>query len=500
MKKILYLAAVSAVVLLLSVTSNVYADDADTKGAEQAILEAMENYQESCDISQYKIPATQIQTVFQNVLYNHPNLFYVDPYFKYNYSMSGNTVLVLKLNYEGGVSNAKKLAEKYNAKLKEVESGIDASWSDLEKLLYIHDYICMNCIYDSEGAKDDAYDMLINGRASCQGYAKAFKQIANDVGITCTLVNSNAVNHQWNYVVLNGKYYYVDVTWDDLVPDIEGRVIHKHFLKSYSAILTDGMHDNAVNDLYAKDGSDVTLAISKTYDNYFWKDVESAFYYINGKWYAFDGKGRICAYSCNGKTMKAKKKLAKIKDKWYVWKDTRHFYTTQYVGVASYDGRLYYSTPDAVYEMNLSKGKSTKIYALSGAKAKKGNIYGLKIEDNGKVYVTLAKSGTQAGTRAKVFSLKTLGQPTLKSLQSTAKGIKVKWSKVTNASGYYVYKKVGSGKWKKAATVKKATKVSFVDKNAAGEQAAIQYKVYAYYKCPSGVILSKVSKIKRITQ
>lgn len=492
MKKYVAAAVMFFAVIFLSGHAGVSAQETDIEEAKELIVEAMENFEAECDLSQYAIPATEIKGVFEDILFNNPQLFYVDNYFRYTYIQEGNLVKVLRIGYK---DHAKSMCDQYDEKLTEIESGIDGSWSKLEILLYIHDYICLNTTYDE--TLDTAYDMLVTGRASCQGYSKAFKQIANDMGIECTLVNSTAIDHQWNYVVLNGKYYYVDVTWDDPVPDVLGRVMHTHFLKSYQALLRDGVHNGAAADLYAKDGSDVRMAASATYDNYFWKDVNTAFYPIDGKWYAGNQKGQICSYTCNGKKMKRSKKLKTVSDKWYVWKDTKRFYTTKYAGLSMYGGQLYYSTPTDVYQLKPENGKVTKVYTLSASKAKKGNIYGLYIKTNGALQIALATSGTTVGTVHKVFTLKTIGKPAIKKLKKTKKGIQVKWGKVKNASGYYVYAKAGKGKWKKIATVKGAAKVSYTDTSAM-EKKRYTYKIYAYYKCPAGMIASGKSAAKSL--
>ena len=39
-------------------------------------------------------------------------------------------------------------------------------------------------------------------------------------------------NHTWNRIKLGGKWYHVDVTWDDPVPDQLGYAIHTYFLVS----------------------------------------------------------------------------------------------------------------------------------------------------------------------------------------------------------------------------------------------------------------------------
>ena len=55
----------------------------------------------------------------------------------------------------------------------------------------------------------------------CEAYARAFKVLCDAVGIPCVLVDgyansgSGAANHMWNYAQAEGKWYAVDVTWND---------------------------------------------------------------------------------------------------------------------------------------------------------------------------------------------------------------------------------------------------------------------------------------------
>lgn len=61
----------------------------------------------------------------------------------------------------------------------------------------------------------------------CEGYARAMKVLCDKVGIPCILVrgkSSNGVAHMWNNVMIDGKWYAVDVTWNDSVYGNEGAV------------------------------------------------------------------------------------------------------------------------------------------------------------------------------------------------------------------------------------------------------------------------------------
>lgn len=60
----------------------------------------------------------------------------------------------------------------------------------------------------------------------------------------------------------------------------------------------------------------------------------------------------------------------------------------------------------------------------------------------------------------------TLSKPALVSAKYASGNVTVKWKKVTNAKGYYVYRKLSGGSYKKIATVKSGTTLTFKDSKA----------------------------------
>ncbi len=106
----------------------------------------------------------------------------------------------------------------------------------------------------------------------------------------------------------------------------------------------------------------------------------------------------------------------------------------------------------------------TRIATVKGSK----NVsYKDKKITKGKVYVYSVKAydgSAKSAIDSTGIWLRYLAVPTLKSVTSTTKGIKLTWGKVTGAEGYYVYRKTGSGDWKRIATVE--GKTYFLDKTA----------------------------------
>lgn len=72
-----------------------------------------------------------------------------------------------------------------------------------------------------------------------------------------------------------------------------------------------------------------------------------------------------------------------------------------------------------------------------------------------------------------------LKAPKLVSAVRVNKSVKFTWKKSSGASGYYVYRKTGSGSWKKLATVKGGSKTSYTDKKVVSG-TTYSYTVRAY--------------------
>ena len=118
--------------------------------------------------------------------------------------------------------------------------------SEYERALFFHDYLIEHTTYDAESAQAildkgvnadtrTAYGCLVEHSAVCSGYARAFQWLAQRSGLECMRVNgkdtTDDIGHEWNCIRLDGDYYYVDVTWDDPIPE-EGEpeiLTHNYF-------------------------------------------------------------------------------------------------------------------------------------------------------------------------------------------------------------------------------------------------------------------------------
>ena len=124
-------------------------------------------------------------------------------------------------SWTGAKNCVSEFQNKVEDAVERISAGFTEDMSDARKMKQIHDYICAKCVYQEGTYAHSAYGTFYNGKVVCEGYAKAFKILCNRMGLTCVL-GSGTVHktssdgaHMWNYVLLDGGWYMVDVTWDD---------------------------------------------------------------------------------------------------------------------------------------------------------------------------------------------------------------------------------------------------------------------------------------------
>ena len=103
-------------------------------------------------------------------------------------------------------------------KLKKIARNVTrGKYSTRAQVIAINNYVCSKLTYSLNlGSLHSA----LNGRyTKCTGYACLFKAICEVSGIDCWMVFGYAGGgHAWNQVRINGKWYYVDPTWNDSNP------------------------------------------------------------------------------------------------------------------------------------------------------------------------------------------------------------------------------------------------------------------------------------------
>ncbi len=211
------------------------------------------------------------QVAINAFLFDHPEIFYID--ITKIYLLTEVTTRPFSKTYKVsiGPNQEKYLYEEYHnkedvevaiAQIEQIKSEIiqNTTGNNYEKIKYIHDYLVDKLEYEKNVNTHQNYTIygtLMNKRAVCEGYAKTFKYLLDELQIPCFIVcgvatNSSGVSesHAWNYVQLDGKWYAVDTTWDD--PIIIGNgwisndIKYKYFLKGSYTFLKDHVEDGTI--------------------------------------------------------------------------------------------------------------------------------------------------------------------------------------------------------------------------------------------------------------
>ena len=162
---------------------------------------------------------------------------------------------------------------------------ITKDMSDYEKEVAINQYLCDNAQYNQqimdyinedgtisqEAVKEFAnsftpYGVLVENLGVCESYAEAFQLVAREAGLESIIVTGtlDGVNHEWNRVQLDDKWYTLDVTNND-----------NEFVSNALCNLSDEVASEILKE------NDVTL-INDYIQRYTADDMKNEYYTVNG--------------------------------------------------------------------------------------------------------------------------------------------------------------------------------------------------------------------------
>ena len=220
--------------------------NAKEKRLYQKIVDAIKNSNSIVYLTEFGACEENVLKIFQMILADYPQFFYLSRNCMLMYNSFGNNVRALILLYCDGsvtdefdkamhlksIADRNKINEQISEFLSKTNNALEtipSTYSDILKEKMIHDYIAENVIYDTNAAENideyqttvphsfDVYGAAVEGLAVCEGYAKLFQYMCYNVGINSGQVygTSYGYEHMWNTVLINKKWYFVDVTWDD---------------------------------------------------------------------------------------------------------------------------------------------------------------------------------------------------------------------------------------------------------------------------------------------
>ena len=232
-------------VLLASAALAVETPTVDSIEDAQANLEkTVEKQEDSFVVS---LPSDDYLASYTNALQNHileqENWVEVSPRITADFGVSKGSAIIVRLRYAENHGEYKDALDAAAAAC--VRSGM----TDVEKAASIYSWLADTIVHTEKC--DTAYEALVDKRADCFGFAAAFRAIAREAGLECTLVRGkySSSEHAWNAVEIGksddgtgGVWYYVDASRVD-GRWIPGRVDYQYLLfgtskSGYSADVT----------------------------------------------------------------------------------------------------------------------------------------------------------------------------------------------------------------------------------------------------------------------
>lgn len=268
--------------------------DEQTRIALGEVMNAIKNVEIYCSLSR-GIPTEGSEEFLKLVSFCSMAYTYESNVFRRHTDENGKVIgitLNYNVNYE---EEAHTRTQELDSAINEIISGMPDG-SDYDKIKYLHDALILKCDYSENAVSPfTAYGALVEGRATCQGYADAMHLLLSRAGYeTCFATGigeSEAVTHKWNYVLVGDDWYIIDPTWNDPEGEEDKSYINYDYLFiSEEVLLTD--HKETFDSPYY----DVPLADS----------MELNYHIVNG-YYAEDYeqlkeivKGQVEACVANG--------------------------------------------------------------------------------------------------------------------------------------------------------------------------------------------------------
>ncbi len=179
-----------------------------------------------------------VNSILNCVIYDFAEIFWTDGTGMSNSFELGFTIVEIEYQYSLEERTAKEADIK--TATTDILSQLSALTDEYEKIKMAYEYL-VNTVEYVDGVKDDQnlYSALVGKQTVCAGYARANQYLLNQSGVYCAYVLGTATNedgseaHAWNIVECNEKYYYVDVTWADPIPEEETPVLQRDMIYDY---------------------------------------------------------------------------------------------------------------------------------------------------------------------------------------------------------------------------------------------------------------------------
>ncbi len=364
-------------------------------GAIAEISKGFNSMSEEIVITKYNIDLDELNNILTYLEY-YKLYYYVANEYHYRPNVDG-TVYSLIPTYTMSKSAVIAGNQMIKEKMDRLVSAASKLSTDIEKIIYVHDYVVGNIEYDYKNydqAHNNIYNALKDGVTMCEGYSETFNYALSLLDIKSYIITSNANVHAWNLVYLDGNYYHVDCTFDDpyyenpnlLTNPVSGNYSYENLMCSDSLNTRNG---HEAKDWEVNGYNVYGYASSQVYDNFFWRGIDEHMVYSNGYWcfaYAKESNSsdtagfKICEAEFYSNTKYNIKEVRDINSCYRLSNGQKS--KVYYPELQSYAGDIYYKTDKGIYVYNPDSDSDILVFKPE----RTDNIYDFVIDEDNKTF------------------------------------------------------------------------------------------------------------------
>ncbi len=177
------------------------------------------------------VTSADVDTVSECIAFDHPELFW--------YKIAQLRGSEIRFWYGATATEAEEIRRRIDEVVPKYLDGITDAMSAYDVALRMHVKLISSVDYDTVSLNREKaaggpkleeidrlrsiYGVFLDGKAVCEGYARALQYLLQKCGVECAEAAGNIIKdtgelgggHAWNIIKIDGDYYYIDTTWDD---------------------------------------------------------------------------------------------------------------------------------------------------------------------------------------------------------------------------------------------------------------------------------------------
>lgn len=170
-----------------------------------------------------RVEPEDLSKAIRAVIFDHPELFWIASGCSWSSVTQGSRVTAnVTANLEYPLSKVPSMQRRIEAVANRFAGKIPRNASTYEKVRAAYEFVVNNTTYDKNAPHNQSMAaVLLDHRAVCAGYSKAFCYLLRHVGVPCGCIEGVARGgvtgpHLWNIVCIDGTYTHVDATWGEM--------------------------------------------------------------------------------------------------------------------------------------------------------------------------------------------------------------------------------------------------------------------------------------------